>query len=127
MREAWRKIDRYSKEIQLISSKDLNSLSDVNEFVSVTKEQIVTLEKARQHIYNKLRRCDDPNERAELLSKRGDYTTVLTALRKDVRVANYILDDNDEIKNNMRAEKTIQQERFEVRQRTRHRHDDLCR
>lgn len=127
MREAWRKIDRYSKEIQLISSKALNSLSDVNEFVSVTKKQIVTLEKARQHIYNKLRRCDDPNERAELLLKRDDYTAVLTALRKDVRVANYILDDNDEIKNNMKAEKTIQQERFEIRQRTRHRYDDLCR
>ena len=58
---------------------------------------ITTLEKARRHIYNKLRRCDDPIERAELLSKRDDYTTVLTALRKDVRVANYILDDNDEI------------------------------
>lgn len=85
-----------------------------------------TLEKARQHIYNKLRRCDYPIERAELLSKRDDYTTVLTALRKDVRVANYILDDNDEIKNNMKAEKTIQQERFEIRQRTRHRYDDLC-
>lgn len=127
MREAWRKIDRYSKEIQLISSKALNSLSDVNEFVSVTKEQIVTLEKARQHIYNKFRRCDDPNERSELLSKRDDYTTVLKALRKDVRVANYILDDNNEIKNNMKAENTIQRERFEVRQRTRHRYDDLCR
>ena len=61
MRAAWRKIDRYSKEIRSIDSKELTTISAVNEFVSVTKEQIASLEKQRQHCYNKMRRCKEPS------------------------------------------------------------------
>lgn len=64
---------------------------------------------------------------AELKSKRDDFTKTLTLLRKKVNVATNILDDNDEIKRNMKAEKAIQQKRFITKQKTRHRYDDLCR
>lgn len=49
---------------------------------------------------------------AELKSKRDDFTKTLTLLRKEVKVATNILDDNYEIKRNMKAEKAIQQKRF---------------
>ena len=64
---------------------------------------------------------------AELKSKRDDFTKTLTLLRKEVKVATNILDDNYEIKRNMKAEKAIQQKRFIKKQKTRHRYDDLCR
>ena len=74
MRAAWRKIDMYSKEIRLIDSKELTTISAVNEFISTTKEQIVSLEKQRQYCYNKMRRCKEPSVLAELKSKRNDFT-----------------------------------------------------
>ena len=64
---------------------------------------------------------------AELKSKRDDFTKTLTLLRKEVKVATNILDDNYEIKRNLKAEKAIQQKRFITKQKTRHRYDDLCR
>lgn len=64
---------------------------------------------------------------AELKSKRDDFTKTLTLLRKEVKAATNILDDNYEIKRNMKAEKAIQQKRFITKQKTRHRYDDLCR
>ena len=64
---------------------------------------------------------------AELKSKRDDFTKTLSLLRKEVKVATNILDDNDEIKRNMKAEKAMQQKRFIMKQKTRHRYDDLCR
>lgn len=64
---------------------------------------------------------------AELKSKRDDFTKVLSLLRKEVKVATNILDDNDEIKRNMKAEKVMQQKRFITKQKTKHRHNDLCR
>lgn len=127
MRAAWRKINRYSKEIRLIDSKELTTISAVNEFISTTKEQIVSLEKQRQHCYNKMRRCKEPSVMAGLKSKRDDFTKTLSLLRKEVKVATNILEDNDEIKHNMKAEKAIQQKRFIMKQKTRHRYDDLCR
>ena len=74
MRAAWRRIDRYSQEIRLIDFKELTTISTVNEFISTTKEQIVSLEKQRQHCYNKMRRCKQPSVMAELKSKRDDFT-----------------------------------------------------
>ena len=64
---------------------------------------------------------------AELKLKRDDFTKTLTLLRKEVKVATNILDDNDEIKRNVKAEKAMQQKRFIMKQKTRHRYDDLCR
>lgn len=64
---------------------------------------------------------------AELKSMRDDFTKTLSLLREEVKVATNILEDNDEIKRNMKAEKAMQQKRFIIKQKTRHRHDDLCR
>ena len=64
---------------------------------------------------------------AELKSMRDDFTKTLSLLRNEVKVATNILEDNDEIKRNMKAEKAMQQKRFIIKQKTRHRHDDLCR
>lgn len=84
-------------------------------------------EKQRQYCYNKMRRCKEPCVMAELKSKRDDFTKTLSLLRKEVKVATNILEDNDEIKSNMKAEKAMQQKRFITKQKTRHRHDNLCR
>ena len=64
---------------------------------------------------------------AGLKLKRDDFTKTLSLLRKEVKVATNILEDNDEIKHNMKAEKAIQQKRFIMKQKTRNRYDDLCR
>lgn len=42
---------------------------------------------------------------AELKSKRDDFTKTLSLLRKEVKVATNIMDDNDEIKRNMKVKR----------------------
>lgn len=115
MKKAWRKINRYSQEVRLISKENLNTLDDVSNFIKTSNEQIKLIEKQRQHIYNKLRRCTDTDIRAELLSQRNDCTSALQSLCKDIRTANHIIEDNPEIKSNIKAEKNIQQQRYTVR------------
>lgn len=115
MKKAWRKIDRYSQEVRLISKQNLNTLDDVNSFISNSTEQIKLIENQRQHIYNKLRRCTDIDKRAELLSQRNDRTSALKTLRKNIRTAKHIIEDNPEVKFNIKAEQNIQQQRFTVK------------
>lgn len=124
MRQACRKLDRYSKEINLICREKLNSLDDVQNFIFTSKKEICLLENERQHIYNKLRRCTDPEIKSELLSKRDSYTSALKLLRKDVRTANNILTDNREIKENIEAEKTIQQQKIIIKSKQRPRYQN---
>ena len=54
---------------------------------------------------------------AELKSKRDNFTKTLSLLRKEVKIATNILEDNDEIKHNMKTEKAMQQKRFITKQK----------
>lgn len=127
MKKAWRKIDRYSQEVRLISKYRLNTLDDINNFINVSSEQIKLIENQCQHIYNKLRRCTDTDKRAELLSQRNDYTSALKVLRKNIRTANHIIEDNPEIKFNIKAEKNIQKQRYIVKSKQKLKHYDYYR
>lgn len=115
MKKAWRKIDRYSQEVCLISKYKLNTIDDVDNFINVSTEQIKLIENQRQHIYNKLRRCTDTDQRDELLSQRNDCTSALKDLRKNIYTANHIIEDDPEIKSNIKAEQNIQQQRYVVK------------
>lgn len=127
VREAIRKLDRYSKQVTLISKENLNTLDDVNAFISMSTEQIKMLDNERKHIYNKLRRCTDEETKAELISKRNDYTTAIRRIRRDVKTAKSIIEDNPIIKQNIRAEQNLQHQRFAIKHKQKVRYYDYYR
>lgn len=127
MREAIRKLYRYAQQITLIYKEHLNTLDDVNAFISISTEQIKMLDNERKHIYNKLRRCTDEETKAELISKRNDYTAVIRRIRRDVKTAKSIIEDNPKIKQNIKAEQSIQQQRFAVKHKQKVKYYDYYR
>lgn len=127
MREAIRKLYRYAQQITLIYKEHLNTLDDVNVFISMSTEQIKMLDNERKHIYNKLRRCTEEDTKAELISKRNDYTAVIRRIRRDVKTAKSIIEDNPKIKQNIRAEQSTQQQRFAVKHKQKVRYYDYYR
>lgn len=104
MKEAWRRIDRVSEQVRLIAREGLQTLDDVSGLIQHHDKEIAEVMNARTKIYNKLRRCHDNGQRAELLKKRDDCTAVLTNLRKEKRIALTILQDDPKIKDNIRIE-----------------------
>lgn len=112
MKEAWRKIDRYSNQVILISKYNLDDTDKVRKFINANKEQIVLITNKRNQIYNKLRRCKNTDKISNLKSERDCCTNQLTKLRKEIKTANTILTDVEEIKTNIKAEMNIQHQRF---------------
>lgn len=127
MREAIRKLERYSQQITLIYKERLNTLDDVNVFIIMSTEQIKMLNNERKHIYNKLRRCTDEDTKAELISKRKDYTSVIRRMRRDIKTAKSIVEDNPIIKQNIRAEQNLQHQRFAIKHKQKVRYYDYYR
>lgn len=117
MREAWRRIDRYSQNIRLICRHDFKTTDDVQQFIVSNTEQIKMLEKERNHLRMRMYRTDNPAEKEEYKSNRDDITTVLTAMRKDNKVANHILEDSPKIKADLGAEERTRHDRYVVQQR----------
>lgn len=114
MKEAWRKVDKLSQQVRLISKCKFDDANDVQQFVDDSQEQIAIITNQRNQIYNKLRRCKDTEQILSLKSERNVCTKKLTKLRKQIKTANTILNDVEEIKLNIKAEMNIQHQRFAV-------------
>lgn len=114
MKEAWRKIDRYSNQVILISKYNLDDTDKVRQFIKDNKEQIAIITNQRSQIYNKLRRCKDTDKIASLKSDRDRCSVKLKRLRTEIKTADTILNDIEGIKQNIKAETNIQHQRFAV-------------
>ena len=120
MKEAWRHLDRLSDQVRLVSHKGLNTIEDVHSFIAETDQSIQAITADRQKVYNKLRRCHNGDQRAELLHRRDDCTAVLTDLRKEKKIALTILEDNPTVKENIRIETQMRNEAYGLQQKQRH-------
>lgn len=114
MKQAWRKIDKLSQQVRLISKYKFDDANDVQHFIDDSQEQIVLITNKRNQIYNKLRRCKDTGKILTLKSERDCCSAKLKSLRTEIKTANTILNDVEEMKKNIKAETNIQHQRFTV-------------
>lgn len=103
-REALRKLDRYTAELTLAGRESFKTPEDVQRFLETTEEKMQGFIADRNKIRNKQRNCRDPAERERLKRLCADCTTVIEGLRKEVKTAQNILDDNPKIKELLECE-----------------------
>ncbi len=124
MKQAWRKIDKLSQQVRLISKYNLHDTNDVKRLIADNQEQILTITNLRNQIYNKLRRCKDTDKISNLKAERDYCSSKLKRLRIEIKTANTILYDVDEIKMNIKSETNIQHQKFAI-SRTKSQRRDL--
>lgn len=110
MREACRWLDRYSKQVRLVGKYKLHDLPAVGSFIEKNKSEIKLLTNYRKMIRKELASCHDPNREKELTTKRNDCTKALAQLRKEIKTAERLIEDNPKIKENIRIEEQVRQE-----------------
>lgn len=93
MKQEVRKMERYSNEIRLIVTAKLKTTEDVKTYISQTEKDIEDVTNLRQKYRNKLRNCTDDKLIEEYKEKRNECTTMLNKHRKNLKTANYILED----------------------------------
>lgn len=104
MKQEVRKMERYSNEIRLIVTAKLNTTEDVKNYISQTEKNIEGVTKLRQKYRNKLRNCTDDNLIKEYKTKRDECTTILNKYRKNLKIANYVLQDTPRVKEVIKIE-----------------------
>ncbi len=124
MKQVWRKIDKISNQVRLISKYALDNTNDIQNLISNNKEQIILITNQRNQIYNTLRRCKNTDKISNLKVERDCCSSKLKKLRNEMKTANTIINDVEEIKMNIKAETNIQHQRFAV-SRTKSQRRDL--
>ena len=96
MRLELQRLDAITAQTRLLGREGLETTEQVSQFLTRNREQIQDMEKQRSVIYNKLRRCSDPQEKEVLKAQRDNCTRWLSRLRKDRKNAWEILDRTPE-------------------------------
>lgn len=104
MKQEVRKMERYSNEIRLIVTQKLKTIEDVKSYITQTEKDIKDVTNLRQKYRNKLRNCKDDNLIKEYKEKRNECTTILNKYRKNLKIANYILEDTPKVKEVIKIE-----------------------
>ena len=112
MREAVRRMDRYSAQAKLAAAHELDSIPAVEDFIAQTANAMQTVIARRNRLYNRMRRCRSPEELEELKAARDQYTRQLSALRREKNTAQGIIDSQQEIQENIRAEAAMKHELY---------------
>ena len=112
MREAVRRMDRYSAQAKLLVRHKLDSIPAVENFIRRTDREIHTVSVRRDKLYNRMRRCQDPAELEQLKTRRDDCTAQLKALGKERKTAQGVLDSQEEIQDKLRAELAMWRELY---------------
>ena len=121
MRLELQRLDGITAQTRLLGREGLETAEQVAQFLTRTQEQIQAVEKQRSGIYNRLRRCNDPEEQKALKAQRDSCTQQLSQLRKDRKNAQMILDKTPERCRYMECELALRQG-FEPREKIKRRY-----
>lgn len=105
MRHEVMKLDSYSDQLRLLTTHNINTVEELQAFRQDCQSRMDTLVKARSHVDNRRKRCNDPIKREEYSQQRKELTAVISGLRKDIKTAAAIEEGMDRMKQLIGIEK----------------------
>ena len=99
-----------NKQMELALSEKLYDFSEVDKFILNTDTRIEELKTQRNQIYNRLRRCSDPEKKESLIAERDKLTKEIAMLRDKSKIAKRIIKDRPELEMKIEAEKQLLRE-----------------
>ena len=93
------------EQMDLAVNEKLYSYADVEQFIADTSLAMEQLKFERSKIYNKIRRCNDPEKLASLTAERDRMTAELAALRNKLKLAQRIITDQPMLQGKVQVEK----------------------
>lgn len=114
MKRAVRKMHRFSEQIRLILPEKLNTTEDVKNYILRTEKEIEEITTIRQKYRNNLRNCKDSDLINKYKAKCSNCTAILKKYRRNIKIANQILEDVPQIKEVIRIEKQMRTEELNL-------------
>lgn len=107
-------MERYSNATRLIVAEKLKTTADVKSYILQTEKDIAYVTDLRQKYRNKLRNCIDDNLIKEYKTERDECTTILNKYRKNLKIANWILEDVPRVKEIIKIEQQMKREQEDI-------------
>lgn len=119
LKEDLRHMDSITKETTLLCKKKINTLDDLEQHEVIAQSRLDNLIKERRCIYNKIRRCRNPDSKAKLQQDVAVLSAEIKSLRKEVVLYESIRRRSVAMKQNLQVVKEQERKEREENERRR--------
>lgn len=119
LKEDLRYMDSITKETTLLCKKKINTLDDLEQYELIAQSRLDNLIKERRCIYNKIRRCRNPDSKAKLKQDVAVLSAEIKSLRKEVVLYESIRHRSVTMKQNLQIVKEQERKEREENERRR--------
>lgn len=108
LRFAVKDVQSYVVDYGFLRNNDIHTITQLEQKIDGSKNEISVLEAERQKISNKIRRAKTPEESAELKTNRKEITKQITPLRKKLKQAERILEKSPHLYELLQSEHRLE-------------------
>lgn len=119
LKEDLRYMDSITQETTLLGKKKINTLSDLDKHEAIAQGRLDTLTKERRCVYNKIRRCRNPDSKDKLQQDVAVLSAEIKSLRKEVVLYESIRHRSITMKQNLAVVKDQERKEREENERRR--------
>ena len=113
MREATRKCEMYSRQAILMAKHNINTKEDADTFLEQTERSLMELERKRADLYNRIRRCDDPELKIQVQEEIHALSAEMKPLRRQIKDMHNVLERSGVMLEMIEAEEKARREKLE--------------
>lgn len=104
MREATRRCEMYSRQAVLMGQEDINTKEDADAFLEKTERELMALERKRKDLYNRIRRCNDPEMKLQVQEEIHVLSAEMKPLRRQISDIKNVLERSGVMREIVEAE-----------------------
>lgn len=102
MREEVKKMDEYSERIRFLCKYKIETLSDIDNVKEKKREEMQKILNIRNRLYYKRQKLDNESEKDSVTKEIIDVTSVLTKVRKEIKLCDEIYDNVPKMKEQLK-------------------------
>lgn len=113
MREATRRCEMYSRQAILMGKENIHTKQDADAFLERTERDLMALERKRKGLYNRIRRCNDPEFKAQVQEEIHALSAEMKPLRRQISDIKNVLERSGVMQEMVEAEEKMRREKLE--------------
>ena len=117
MREAVKKMDKYSEQIRFICKYKLETIHDINNLKEQKQEELQKTLNTRNRLYYKRQKLDNESEKDDVTKEIINVTSAVEKIRKDIGLCDEVSDNTRKMKEEIKQMKEREQEKVKVKEK----------
>ena len=117
MREAVKKMDKYSEQIRFMCKYKLETINDIDNLKEQKKEELQKILNTRNRLYYKRQKLDNESEKDVVTKDIISVTSAIEKARKEIKLCDEVGDNARKMKEQIKEMKEREQEKVKVKEK----------